>query len=376
MLEIQQIKSDLVNLNKKYWWLMPLTIFLVWRVLLEIIGQYSYRINLSELSFKSFSQNIWWRWDSSWYASIANQGYSLPVGQQPNVTFFPLYPLIWKFFRFISGFSNYISGLFVSNILALGSFIILYRWLLIVWNEKIAKKSLLALAVFPTSFFLISVYSESTLLILLASAFLLSEYGKWKWVALTALLASAARPVGILLWPTFMWLWFSKTKDSEDKKKSDFLLLLILPPIGILLFSFFLWYQVGDPIAWLHGQGSYGRNLASPFKLLYAYSKNIATQQEFWLRHLFEMVFLFFIIICLPKLKKINPAYLFFTILNLLPSFFSNTFTSIQRFALLIVPIFVVVAMQKRWVYFMYICISTVLLVFCIYQFVNFNWAG
>lgn len=355
---------------------MPLTIFLVWRVILEIVGQSSYWLNLSELSSRSSSQNIWWRWDSSWYASIANQGYSLPIGEQPNVTFFPLYPLIWRALRSVTGLSNYVSGLLVSNILALGSFVILYHWLSVVWNEKIAKKSLLALAVFPTSFFLISVYSESTFLILLASAFLLSEYGKWKWVALVALLASAARPVGILLWPTLIWLWFSKNKYSENKKKMDLIFLLVLPPIGILLFSFFLWYQVGDPIAWLHGQGSYGRNFASPFKLLYAYSKDIVTKQEFWFRHLLEIFFLFFIIVCLPKLKKINPIYLFFTILNLLPSFFSNTFTSIQRFALLMVPIFVVVAMQRRWIYFLYFFISVVLSILFIYQFVNFDWVG
>lgn len=333
---------------------MPLTIFFVWRIFLEIIGVYFNSLNLADPAFKNFSQTIWWRWDSNFYGSIVSYGYNIKNGLQSNVTFFPLFPLLWKTVMFVSRLPSHISALIISNVLALGSFVIFYRWLLIVWDSSVAKRGLIALAVFPASFFLISVYSESTLLILIVTAFLLIEYKKLKLAAVVSMLASAARPVGIFMWPILIWFWFEKTKNNQNRNKIDFLSVFVLPPFGILFFSLYLWYKVDDPLAWFHGQADYGRNLISPIGLLYAYIKNILIFGESWVRHLFEMVTLLFVAFCLPELKKIHPAYAVFAIANLIPSLFSNTLTSIWRFALMIVLIFVVVARQKNIFYFLY----------------------
>lgn len=376
MSKIIILKNKILVLFTKNWWLTPLTIFLIWRISLEIIGQFFYWINISSLRSINYSQSIWWRWDSDWYGTIVNYGYNLGNGQQPNVTFFPLYPLLWKIVMTVTRLPNYLSALLVSNSLALGSFIIFYHWLSIVWGDLVAKRGLVALAIFPTSFFLLSVYSESTLLFLIVSMFLLSAREKWIGAAAVALLASAARPVGVFLWPILFWLWYEKNKDVDKKNKTDILSIIFLPPLGLLFFSLYMWNRFGDPLVWLHGQGSYGRNLISPIRLLTAYCKNIFTLGEFWVRHLFEMAAMLFVVGCLPKLKKLHPVYAFLAVLNLLPSLFSNTLTSIQRFTLMIVPVFVIVAMQRKSIYILYLFISFFLLIFSIYQFINFNWAG
>ncbi len=371
MLKLSDLKNYIIFLYKKYWWLTPLTIFFVWRIFLEVTGQY-----FCHLDSIKFSNTIWWRWDSDWYGSIVQHGYYLRAGLQSNVTFFPLYPLLWKMVALVTKWPNHISALVVSNLLTLGSFVIFYRWLSVIWGEVIAKRGLMALAVFPTSFFLISVYSESTLLFLVVSMFLFVERGKWRLAAFMALLASAARPVGIFLWPVLFCLWFFKKKNNKTINKVDSLSIIILPPIGLLLFSFYLWVEFGDALAWLHGQGNYGRNLIFPHRLLYAYVVNIIVRGEYWVRHLAEMAALVLVIFCLPKLKKINPAYVLFAILNLIPSLFSNTLTSIQRFVLVIAPIFIVVARQKNFIYILYLVSSFSLLVFSMAQFVNLKWAG
>ena len=376
MSKIIILKNKILVLFTKHWWLTPLTIFLIWRIVLELIGQYLFWLNLSDLKSIDYSQNIWWRWDSGWYNSIATHGYNLKIESQSNVTFFPLYPLLWKITNALTGLSNYISALLVSNTLALGSFIVFYRWLSIVWGNNIARRGLIALAVFPTSFFLISAYSESTLLFLIGSLFLLSEKGKWKLAAVSALLASAARPVGIFLWPVLFWLWLYKTKDTSDRSKFDLYSILILPPLGMILFSLFFWYKFDDPILWLHGQQNYGRNFVLPPQLIYAYLVDIVSRGKFWIRHLFEMVALLFVISCLPKLKKLHLTYVFLAVLNLLPSLFSNTLTSIQRFTLMIIPIFVIVARQRKSIYILYLFICYFLLILSVNEFINFRWAG
>ncbi len=376
MSKLTIFKNNILVLYNKYWWLIPLTIFLIWRIVLELIGQYFYWSNISDLKLINYSQNIWWRWDSDWYNSIATHGYNLRTELQSNVTFFPLYPLLWKITNTLTCLSNYTSALLVSNTLALGSFVVFYRWLSIVWGNSIARRGLIALAIFPTSFFLISVYSESTLLFLVGSLFLLSEKGKWKLAAVSALLASAARPVGIFLWPILFWLWFYKTKNTSDRSKFDLYSILILPPLGMILFSLFFWYKFDDPILWLHGQQNYGRNFVLPPHLIYAYLVDIVSRGEFWIRHLFEMAALLFVVSCLPKLKKLHPVYAFLAVLNLLPSLFSNTLTSIQRFTLMIVPVFVIVAMQRKSIYILYLFISFSILILSLYEFINFNWAG
>lgn len=375
MFKIYQFKNFITGLYKKYWWLTPLTIFFIWRIFLEAIGQYFYLSNLSEPSLKFFSESIWWRWDSSWYGSIVNHGYYLRPGLQSNTTFFPLYPLLWKAVMTITGFSNYLSAMLVSNSLALGGFLLFYRWGEIKWNKKTAKLALIALAVFPTSFFLISVYSESTLFILVSLTFLLAERGDFKWAALAALLAGVARPVGIFLWPILIWFWWSKSK-GKNISKSDLFTLLVLPPLGLLFFSLYMWQQVGTPWVWLQEQGSYGRSIESPIKLLYAYIINIFKLEKFWVLHFFEMTALLFAVVCLPKLKKIHPAYAFFVILNLLPSLFSNTLMSLHRFILPIIPLFIVVAHRKRVLYYSYLLICCTLLIFCVNQFINNKWVG
>ena len=40
--------------------------------------------------------DIFFHWDSGWYHSIVQQGYSYVAGKQSNVVFYPLYPLLVK----------------------------------------------------------------------------------------------------------------------------------------------------------------------------------------------------------------------------------------------------------------------------------------
>ena len=373
MLKFFHYQNFISSAFKKYWWLTPVLVFFVWRIILEAVGDSSFS---SHFLF-SLPRSVWWQWDSNWYGRIVHSGYSWHPGVQSDVTFFPLYPLLWRIILSLTGWPSAICAQLISNLFALGSFIIFYYWVLLAYDKNIALRALLALAIFPTSFFLISIYSESTLLILVAAAFLLAHKEKWVWAAVVAALASAARPPGIFLWPMLLWLWYNHPKKKGDFKRGELFSLSVLPPLGLIIFSLYLWHQLGDPWLWFKGQANYGRSLGvSPFVLVGAYIKHIILMGENWSHRLAELVAILFVGICLPKIYRLNPAYAFFILLNLAPSFLSNTFTSVQRFVLILLPVFIVVAMQKKIIYHIYILICAGLLIFNILLFVNGYWVG
>lgn len=345
---------------------------------MEISGHFAFSLHPDVIIPWKNNPNppLWARWDSGWYYSIVNYGYSLKkTGVMSNVTFFPLFPLLWKFIEIISPLKGFFVALFVTNILTIFGFILFYRWVEEKWSRMVALKSLIALAVFPTSFFFISAYSESTLFLLVVATFFLSSRRQWIFAAIVAAIASAARPTGILLWPLLAWLWWSNYANKQ-KPFRELLPVLFIPPLGLILFTVYLFFRTGHPLIWLSGQSDAGRDLVSPINLMWAYTKNIFTRGDYWLKHLAEMAALLFTIILLPKLKKIHPAYALYAFLNLLPSLFSNTFTSIQRFVLIIAPLFVAIALQKKWIYIIYCVIASILLFYSVASFVTFQWAG
>lgn len=360
--------------DEKKWWLTPVYIFLIWRIALELTGRLVYVSALSPWLSDPYPP-LWARWDSGWYSLIVRNGYMIHDGAMSNLTFFPLYPLLWKVVSLL-GVPNFISGLIVSNILAFVGILIYYRWTLEAFRKKIALRALVALLVFPSSFFLITAYSESTLFFLSALFLLFAHRKKWFAAALLAACASAARPVGVLLWPTLSAMWLISNNFRPERKWKEILSIILLPPAGLILFSFYLSYTTGDSLAWLHGQSSAGRELGAPLKLIYAYCVNILSRGDYWLRHLSEIAALIFIVSLFRRLYRINPAFCFLALLNILPSLLSNTFTSIQRFVLMIVPIFVAIAQQRKFVFTLYVLICIPLLVLSISQFVNWRWAG
>ena len=72
--------------------------------------------------------------------------------------------------------------------------------------SEVANRSVLYLALFPTTLFLVAVYSESLYLALSVAAFLLARRARWGWAGLTIGLATLARVSGVVLLPALAML--------------------------------------------------------------------------------------------------------------------------------------------------------------------------
>ena len=142
--------------------------------------------------------DVWSRWDSEWYLRIADSGYDWPSS---TPAFFPLYPLLVGGLGRILGGHFLLAGIVVSLAACAIAFALLYRLVRRRFRPDDALRSVVYLALFPTSLFLGAVYAESLFLALAIGTFVLVEERRAGWASVTAGLALLTRPYGVALLP-------------------------------------------------------------------------------------------------------------------------------------------------------------------------------
>ena len=141
------------------------------------------------------------RYDSGWYYTIAQEGYRYVPGEPSNLAFFPLYPLCMRALGGMFGGEQhhyYLAGMLVSHAAFLAALIVLFYLARLDLDEKAAQRAVLYIAVFPFSLFYARVYPESLFLLLSVSAFLLFRTRRWELGGLAGGLAALTRVNGIL----------------------------------------------------------------------------------------------------------------------------------------------------------------------------------
>jgi hypothetical protein len=197
--------------------------------------------------------DVWARWDSDWYLRIAESGYDWP-SQTP--AFFPLYPLLVGGLGRLLGGHFLLAGLLVSLAACAVAFVLLDRLVRRRFRRDDALRSVVYLALFPTSLFLGAVYAESLFLALAIGTFLLAEERRAGWASVTAGLALLTRPYGVALLPALaVFAWRS------DRRRRD-LALLGVPVAFFLAYPVVLELWIGHGLAFVDAQRVWERSLA------------------------------------------------------------------------------------------------------------------
>jgi hypothetical protein len=197
--------------------------------------------------------DVWARWDSNWYLRIAESGYSWPSS---TPAFFPGYPLLVAGLGRVLGDRFLLAGLLVSLAACAAAFVLLYRLVAERVGARDASRSVLYLALFPTSFFLGAVYGESLFLLLAVATFVLAERGRLGWAAVVSGLALLTRAQGIALLPALaVFAWRS------DRRARN-LGLLLVPVAMFLVFPLVLEVWIGHGLAFVDAQKLWERSLA------------------------------------------------------------------------------------------------------------------
>jgi hypothetical protein len=165
------------------------------------------------------------------------------------------------------GGRTYLAATLVSNASFLGALVMLYGLTTLEFSEAHARTAVALLAVFPTSFFFLAPYSESTFLLLAVSAWWFARRDRWALAALAAALAALTRSIGIVLLPALL---IEAVQQHRERGVP------LVPRIGAALatlagpaISLLYWQAAfGDPWAPLDAQRQWQRVATFPLRTL------------------------------------------------------------------------------------------------------------
>jgi len=315
---------------------------------------------------------VWVRWDASHHLNLAMNGYfDLSVASS---VFYPLFATITRLFTNMLGLDYVISGLSISTIFTIISFMLLYMLAKATFDEQTAKWSVLVLAVYPTSFFLLAPFTESLFLALTLAAFWAAETKRWGLTGIFGFLASLTRGPGILTPIALAALAWRQWKDNKyhiiSKPMLFTMLGLTLPILGGLAFLFWRKYSGFPPVSVVLEE-YFGLVVTNPISgLINAIIQWIGVRDITTTLELFTAVL--FIFLSVSMIKKIfwnKPEWCIYTVINLAiffskQSYVHSSLQSISRYVLVLFPIYIFlghwIAQQGYRTRLIYISISSI----------------
>lgn len=283
----------------------------------------------------------WANFDGIHYLEIAGRGY------QTEARFFPLYPLLVRLTGLglfpTYSFGSVIAGLLVSNAFFLAGLFLFFRLLRLDFNGQTTWQTLLALVLFPTAFFFVSVYAESLFFFLSVASFFLARQKKWWLAALCAALLCVTRVVGMAIVPALL----AELVIQKAPKRA--FLSLLFTPIGLLGWLIFNQQKWGNALSFVRSQGELGNGRSTttpidPLQTLFRYAHIFTTvsthQYEFWVAVLeLAGLCLAVVLLIMAWRQRVRVSYLIFGLLCILMPLLSGTLSGLPRYMLVAFPI-------------------------------------
>jgi len=195
------------------------------------------------------------RWDALWFERIASQGYR---SQDASAAFFPGYPLAIRAVDVVTPLGTPGAALLVSNASFLGALIVLYALTTREWDVATAKRTVVLLGCFPSSFFFLAPYSESPYLLCSLLAFWWVRQERWGRGAIAGVAAAITRSLGVLLVPAFL----VEAWRSLDRRRA--IAWSLAPLVAPAAYALYWFISNGDAMQPLHAQDAWFRTFQLP----------------------------------------------------------------------------------------------------------------
>jgi mannosyltransferase PIG-V len=184
------------------------------------------------------------RWDSGYYMGMATGGFgSFP--EDKGYAFRPLFPIIlrmtYPLFGLLDVRSAEVLAGFIWNTVALVvATVYLERLTTLLLGPQVASRTLLLLAVYPSSFFFSAIYPEATCILLIASSLYYLESGLVLRAGVLGFLAGLVRPETFLLSIPFL------VKALMESRKLIQILAGTMVLLSVPLFALFSYFETGN----------------------------------------------------------------------------------------------------------------------------------
>jgi hypothetical protein len=318
--------------------------------------------------------------DGVHYLTIASQGYLFEDYIQ---AFFPLYPAILiRSLHEFTGINPLLLGLMISNVAFLAFLFVWKRFITKLYGDRVAWCSLIALLIFPTSFFFGALYTESLFLLFVMLAFQAAYSKHWYQAALWTALASGTRVTGVLLVPAILTeMWVQKEWNWKNVFK------VLLGTSGLLAYMAFLQNNFKDPLLFSHVQAAFGAGRDSKLilypQVLFRSIKILLTARPFdWKYFAYVQEFIAGaggLIALAFAAKKVRASFSVFALLSFLLPTLTGTFSSMPRYLLTCFPLFILIgwfAQKHPRRMILWWIVSAVLLVINTLLFIQGYWVA
>lgn len=347
----------------------------------------------------------WYRWDALWYMRVATDGYRTVAyaNHHLNLAFFPLYPLLLHLWFGVWPWSRVVAAMLVANLCSVAATYYLYRLVRLEYGGEWAGRVTWLLALFPTSLFLFTAYSEGLFLLCLAACFYNLRLQRWWWAALWGALGTLTRPLGIIVVAPYLICWYQiyghqlrrvvalrawraaphgrklrrrlrvrlaartgrwsaqRAPGAVSTQVLGALVAVTSVPAAICAYMVYLWARFGNPLAFSESQRSWHRTLAWPWEALQAaVTRPLARlpqvtpdQLHAGLDTLWGVVFLVLTIVAIRELGAVYGSFLtlFWVAVLSTPALLDNAadpLISLPRFLLTAFPLLIFLAATPR----------------------------
>lgn len=343
--------------------------FCIWFICIMVISFFGFNNFPHSENFKlDFIANLA-NWDGGHFLSIAEHGYI----EKYQYAFFPLYPLLIHLVNNIT--HNYLTAaLIISISFAFLIIHLLYGLVSLDFDKKIAQKVILSLLLFPTSFYLVTVYSESLFLFFTLAAFFSIRKNSLVLATIFAALASGTRLIGLAVG---IGLLVEILTTGGFSRKNWY---VVFSFSGFLIYCIYLYKIMGDPFYFLTAEQHWQRSLTIPVFGFWETIKSLS-QSGFIANHFNVFLDLIFAVfgtgVVLRTFRFLPPSYSVYSLISILLPLFTPTLSSMPRFLLPIFPIFILLAfIKKDYLTFAYQLISILLLSAFAILFINGYWVS
>ena len=177
----------------------------------------------------------WCIWDCGWYNGMREHGYIYKAGQQNNLAFFPLFPLVWK----LLSVGNIGIGIVNYCVFALATFFLAIHY-------HIATKTIIVFMAVGLSFFFMIPYTES--FFFLGSVLIMLGFNKnnYLYLVIGALIAIGTRSASMIFLLSFVVILLLAFMQQKKRHEIKIILFTMLTVFLVNVMVFAYQYQQTD----------------------------------------------------------------------------------------------------------------------------------
>lgn len=226
------------------------------------------------LSAHSASYEALCSWDCPWYSSTVRTGYDLAPhgherGDAANWAFFPALAIVARLFSSVFSMAPPVALILTSKVFFLLS-IFSFLKLASVYTPRVSPWVCAAVLVLnPYSLYGNVGYTESMFLFFTCLSLYSLKRGRFLGAGVSGAMLSSVRPTGMFIVVAMIVESFKRMPSATPDQRLRMLVGVMLAPLGLAIFMAFLYWRMGDAMAFSHVQIAWERVPSNPFVHLY-----------------------------------------------------------------------------------------------------------